>query len=561
MTTRIRRLLSGLGLIFLMVLSPHGHAGGQGIDIVFVLDNSGSMKTTDRQRMRIQAAKMFIHLLDEHDRAALISFSGQAYAITGLLPLSKPGNEQKLLRAIDQINDKGAFTNIYQALEKARELLITNKTRGRKRHILLMSDGKMDVGHSEQTLLLTERTLEAIAPRLARDRIKVHTLSFTKASNIPLMKLIAEDTRGEFTLLQTPDDIHRVFERIFQRAKKPNMLPVTEDSFVVDQAVKEIIILATKYRPDSRIVLETPDGDEISAQNHRPTTRWFQARQFDLITIRNPASGYWLIKYSESGNKAYIVTDLKLMVDTVSEVAANAPFLIQAWLEKSGKPVLKGPLVETTGFLMRLSGPGQRGSKRYSLEDTGLYGDEQALDGYHSLELKLDKPGEYRIDITAVGETFDRQKTVFVTVTEPEPDTDPFVLMDAPQPPPLPPRPPAPAEPASPATPPAATPAAQPPEPRHQEEPKPLPLPSKPQEHSGAAAEETPPPASGEQPEPEQDSHWLSGLLIFLLINIIVGAIAGAYFVIKKYRAGKKADDTPQDDNQETADPGNNKQE
>ncbi len=545
MPARVRHILSILLAAMLLAYSAYGPAAEPGVDIVFVLDSSGSMKQNDRERLRIQAAKMFIQLLDQHDRAALVSFSGKAYAVTRLLPLARPGNEQQLLKAVDKISDKGAFTNIYQALEKARELLVRHKSPGRKQHIILMSDGKMDVGQQERNLTLTERTLEAIAPRLARDRIKVHTIGFARSSNIPLLKLIAEDTRGVFTLLQGPEDIHQVFERIFQRAKQPDMLPVNEDSFVVDEAVREITVLATKYRPDSRITLETPDGDAISARHHGPSVRWYQARQFDLITIRNPASGYWLVKYSESGNKAYIVTDLKLQVETLPEVPVNSPFLVQAWLEKDGKRLKRGPLVQATGFVLKLKPPRGR-SKEYPLEDTGLYGDERALDGYHSLELKLDEPGEYRLDITAVGETFDRQKTVYVTVKQAAPQTAPFALMDAPQPPPLespkqaPQTPPAPPPVAAPAPPPQHTPAA----------------------HAPAA--ETHPAAEQEkhdaEPKPdeteaeEEESHWLGGLLIFLLLNVIIGASVGAYFVIKKYRKANKKETEEDDKKEEQAD-------
>ncbi len=548
MMARARRLLSILLATLLLAYSASNPAAEPGVDIVFVLDSSGSMKQSDRERLRIQAAKMFIQLLDKNDRAALVSFSGKAYAITGLLPLKQASNEQKLLKAVDKISDKGAFTNIYQALEKARELLVRHKSPGRKQHIILMSDGKMDVGRQERNLTLTERTLEAIAPRLARDRIKVHTISFARSSNIPLMKLIAEDTRGVFTLLQGPEDIHQVFEHIFQRAKRPDMLPVNEDSFVVDEAVKEITVLATKYRPDSRIILETPDGDTLSARRHGPSVRWYQARQFDLITLRNPASGYWLIKYSESGNKAYIVTDLKLQVETVPEVPVNSPFLVQAWLEKDGKRIKRGPLIQSTGFLLKLKPPRGR-SKEYSLEDTGLYGDERALDGYHSLELKLDKPGEYRLDITAVGETFDRQKTVYVTVKQPEPEINPFALMDAPQPPPL------------------ENPGQAPQAPPVVPTPAPVAPPAPSLEHTAPAAHE---PAADthstpeqenhdtetdhEEAEPEeQESHWLGGLLIFLLLNVIVGASVGAYFVIKKYRKANKKKDEEENQEQEKA--------
>jgi uncharacterized protein (DUF58 family) len=52
------------------------------IDVVLVMDSSGSMKKTDPQSLRIPAAKLFISLLKDGDRASVISFSGDIRTFT-----------------------------------------------------------------------------------------------------------------------------------------------------------------------------------------------------------------------------------------------------------------------------------------------------------------------------------------------------------------------------------------------------------------------------------------------------------------------------------------------
>lgn len=445
-----------LALIFVIGFGTSHAKTREGMDVVLVLDSSGSMKRNDPKRMRVEAAKMFVTLMDQKDRIAVVSFSGKAETKANLLSLDSPKNEAQLLKAIDKISASGAHTNIHDALSQGYRLL--KRSKRKEKILVLMSDGKMDVGEREKDRQLLESTLNVLTPALAKKGIKVYSIGFTENSYMPLLKLAAKDTNGHFALLKSANGIHQVFENIFERSKDPDMLPMQEDSFIVDKSVKEITIVASKFRPNSIISLENPSGEDFNEETESSRLKWFSAKKFDLITIKDPTPGYWQIKFSEGGNKAYVLTDLQLEVTaSKKEVQPGNPFQIQAWLEKKGKRVTKRRLLDTTAFRATITYP-DGSQEDTKLSDDGSEIGSERKDGIYGNTFIFTNEGLHKLSIYTQGETFDRQKAVFVTVkslgmqspfevqdepkvaatpmpmTEPEPQPEPVMEEPAPQP-------------------------------------------------------------------------------------------------------------------------------
>ena len=388
----------------------------KGMDVALVLDTSGSMKKNDPNQLRIQAAKLFVSLLSRNDKVSLVGFSNRAYPITPLLSLKNRKNETKILNAIEKMSAKGQYTNLHDAISSGYALLEKQKNSQRTRHIILMSDGKMDLGNQETNLRLLEKTLDDLTPKLAAANIKLHTIAFTPDSYIPLLKLAAEDTEGQFVLLKNADGIHQVFENIFERTKSPEMLPMDNDSFIVDSNVKEVTIVASKFKPNSVVTIESPDGEEISEAQHNKNVNWFKARKFDLVTIKKPARGYWLIKYSEGGNKAYIVSDITLELSTTKKHAEpGAPLHIQASLKKKNQRIRNKSILKSTSFTVKVTSPTGAEIENPLLDDGSEIGSERK-DGIYGISYAFEKQGPYKVEVTAKGETFDRKKTLFVEV-------------------------------------------------------------------------------------------------------------------------------------------------
>lgn len=415
--TNIQRKLACIFITLLFSTSLAVNAlEKRALDVAIIMDTSSSMKKNDPGRLRIEAAKLFVALLDRKDRVALISFSGRAYPITRFLSLNERKNEQKILKSIEQLVSNGKYTNLHDALLRGYELLTQQTNSHNAKHIILLSDGKMDLGNEERNLRLLEKTLSEITPKLAEANIKVHTLALTKQSYVPLLKLTAQDTDGQFILLDSPEGIHQVFERLFERTKRPEMIPLSEESFVLDKAVNELTIVASKLKPDSTIEIASPDGNDFTLANHTANVKWFSAKQFDLITIKKPAKGYWLVKYSEGGNKVYILSDFKLEASTTKRKAEpGSPLQIQAYLSKKSKKINRRSLLRTTEFKAKVTSPSGAVIENLLADDGSEIGSERG-DGIYGISYVFDLEGTYKVEVTAIGQTFDRKKTLFIDV-------------------------------------------------------------------------------------------------------------------------------------------------
>ena len=414
-------LLICLTLASLTLVTSQLYAKEQSLDVAIIIDTSGSMGKNDPHKLRTEAAKLFVSLLDRKDRVSLVSFSGRAYPVTRFLSLNERRNEQKLIKSIDQLITNGKFTNLHDALLRGYELLTKTSKKGHAKHIILMSDGRMDLGNEERNLRLLEKTLDELTPKLSKADIKVHTVAFTKKAYIPLLKLAAEDTQGQFILLENANGVHQVFETLFERTKTPEMLPLTEDSFVLDKSVKELTIVATKFKPYSNITISAPDGEDLSKKNLNDNVKWFASKQFDLITIKNPAKGYWLVKYSEGGNKAYIITDFKLeATSTKRHAEPGSPLQIQAYLSKKDRKIKRKSLLRSTEFKVKVTSPVGVVIENLLIDDGSEIGSERN-DGIYGISYAFELEGTYKLEVTAKGQTFDRKKTLFIDVKSTNP--------------------------------------------------------------------------------------------------------------------------------------------
>jgi len=388
-----------------------GSGDKAGLDVVLVMDSSGSMKKTDPLSLRIPAAKLFISLLDKKDRAGIISFSGDASSLSPLLPLDSDNNINALMEATEKITSSGLYTNLYEALNKGFEVLDGEKKAGRERIIVLMSDGMMDVGDAEKDRDLIEKLKTGLTGALVESGIKVYAIAFTGGSDRQLLEKVSKQTGGFFNIAMTDKDFHVVFTSIFESLKSPDMLPVSDNGFLIDKSVEEVTIVATKDAAGAMIQLTSPDGHKYSFRNTPLETEWFASGNFDMITMKKPVEGKWEILFSAGkNNKAYVITDLNLAADFNEKYPLFGETLdVGAWLEKEGKPITEKDILEKISISFELSGPDGRTSSLAPF-DKG--------DGVFSRKIELYTAGNYRLRITADGKTFQREKTFTFKVAD-----------------------------------------------------------------------------------------------------------------------------------------------
>ncbi len=488
------------------------------------MDSSGSMKKTDPERRRVAAAKLFIALLGKDDRVGVISFSDAGYPVIGLTPARAKAEQEKLFKAVDKVSSKGAYTNLYAALQAAQTMLVHEGSAGRAQYILLMSDGQMDTGNQQRDTALGQKLHSELLPRIEKQGARVYTLAFTANSDSRALQTMATSTHGLYRLAATDKDLHAVFATFFESSKSPDMLPIDGGRFKADSSIDEVNIVASKENADVQVSLEDPDGHRHTAKQPGAGIRWMPAAGFDLITVPHPKPGTWKLLSTSGQSKAYIVTDLSLATDTKNaDLPANAEPLVQAWLSRDDAVVTQKEILASTQFFAELKRPDGKLAK-FSLFDNAKLGDKITGNGIYAGSVDAYLPGTYELRLVAKNPTFERSVVRYFNVLPPAPGAAPPAVEH-----------------------PAAvspTPAVSPPPTTEETHPTPTPEPTPADTHADTRAPAHPPEKTEATLNP-----WMA-LGVFTVINLILGSIAaGVVFWLrkKKTKAGMPTGDDDED--------------
>ncbi|MCW9012835.1 MAG: VWA domain-containing protein [Gammaproteobacteria bacterium] len=393
------------------------------LDALVIMDSSGSMKKTDPRELRKPAAKLFITLLGNEDKLSVVSFSSQAWPITFLTQLNTETNKDKAIKATDRVSSKGIYTNIHAAIVKGIDMLKASKALDRDPIIVLMSDGKMDVGDANKSTELRQQIFDELIPQLKQHHIKIYSIAFTENSDQTLLQEIADATEGRYALAASDDVLHKVFAKIFEQSKEPNLLPLSENQFVVDPSIREITIIANKKSDQSKIYLESPGGHRYNSNFKKQGLKWFESPGFDMITLSKPEAGNWKILFSDDDNKAYIVADIKLRTQFEYNTESYYPeLMIKTWFDKDDATVSNNELLNNMELVLEIEHPDG------SIDKQDI--DAANADGIFTTRYKPTMDGIYAASIIATSKTFQRQQIFSfraVIPKQPPPEPEPEI--------------------------------------------------------------------------------------------------------------------------------------
>lgn len=122
-----------------------------GNNLVFLIDVSGSMSSSDKLPLLKTAFCYLTEQLTERDRVSIVTYSGEEKVVLE----GCPGDQkQRILDAVNSLEAHGA-TNGEQGLRKAYQLAADWKIEGGNNRIIMASDGDLNVGISSKEELKT----------------------------------------------------------------------------------------------------------------------------------------------------------------------------------------------------------------------------------------------------------------------------------------------------------------------------------------------------------------------------------------------------------------------
>lgn len=275
----------------------------EGVDVIFVMDYSGSMKTNDPQGIAPNMVKAFIdsvHSADIH--IGFVAYNDRLLAATSPLPVGSSDERQMLKELIDTAGYSGN-TDIGLGLRYAYDLVTQEKER--KKVIVLISDGESDLKGSGTGRLLKDSVLdvEYTAGRCEEENIPIYTIAFGKydGSAVTLKELSGRTGAGMY-LVEKPETLIEVLYGIFPDNMDYSIQKMTEGVYA--PGVQNILLKLDEAYLDELDVLM------ISPQTIGAVNILYGGERLEAVNLNN----YAVAKITEIEPK---IKELTLQTETV----------------------------------------------------------------------------------------------------------------------------------------------------------------------------------------------------------------------------------------------------
>lgn len=418
----IWRNLLGKALLLLMtfmaVQTPVLAQEAENADLRVLIDISGSMLKNDPKNLRRPALRMLVGLMQPGTRAGTWTFARWVNMLVKHGDVDAEWKQQALALS-NEIASPGQFTNIEEALYRATRDWEGGDSRYR-RHIVLLTDGMVDISKKPgENASSRERILNALLPRIKNNGARIHAIALSERADHELLRRLAAETDGWYQQINEAEELQKVFLRIFEKAGRPDTVPLNGNRFQLDGSIREATILVFNAASGKQPRLITPSGAVIDGDKAVTGVNWHRDTGYTLITVANPEPGEWQLDADvDPDNRVMVVTDLKLNVSELpNRLVVGEEVSLMASLASDGKTITRQDFLDLLEVAVKRRTPDTEST--LPINDQGDAGDSQAKDGYFGVAFADQFPAdEVELLVQAKSPTFVREKRHVLSVVE-----------------------------------------------------------------------------------------------------------------------------------------------
>lgn len=377
------------------------------VNVLFILDDSGSMAGNDPNDLRYTAAKLFIASLDDQDQVAAIRFSSQSsLIISEFTPVGNSAQKAGLLEALQPVKADG-YTDVKAALNDAEVLIQAAGGTGSKTVVIFLTDGKPEIpnpytGYEDEAL--------AVAKRLGAP---VYAIALTHQSQSAFLNQVAAQTGGKVIPAKSANDLLDSYLQILGDLKDRTVMgegavhSPAETAIHLDLALMPYVSKVTfivSQDPGVKAHLLGPDGTEIVPNQPQVSFAMTSDPNFSAYTVSNPASGDWTFRLQGSGSaQVRAILHSRLRTKIISPggmIEAGQPMPITVSLIEEQEDGTAIKVVGDASFSALVTLPDGTRQSLDAFYDDGTHGDPLAGDGNFTREfVETGQPGTYRIAV------------------------------------------------------------------------------------------------------------------------------------------------------------------
>ena len=390
------------------------------LDVALLIDESLSMRRTDSEKLRLEAAKTFVDLARRSTRIGRVTVIGFDHKARILAPLTSPAQTDVLYKAIERIRAFGQ-TDMDGALDMARTAF--GESDASARAVVLLTDGKDEPGRYRDA-----------HRAFAEKHWSVYTVGLSKRADTEVLQRIAHDTGGEYHEAPTNTELQDIFGRICLtlqkkvpiRSRELRLVPnaPVDDPLPVDDTISAMTISLKASQPDVAFALRHPKGTVLTPDlpKDQRGISYDRKAAYQYYDLWSPTPGAWAARVqapqpTRATLSATAVTPLLLRTYPLKTAYYRGePIEIAASLAY-GNSILADTRVEA-----RVLPPDGR-PVTVSLHDDGQHQDTRPNDGvFAGFFPGSETPGRCTIRLLASGTTprgnrFEREVLLTTTIS------------------------------------------------------------------------------------------------------------------------------------------------
>ena len=171
------------------------------LDLVFLIDTSGSMDGPDRLGLLKQSLLLMLPELGREDRIGIVVYAGSAGVVLEMTPAT---SRDEIGRSLEHLTAGGSTAGA-EGLQAAYDLVRRSGEQGRIGRVLLATDGDFNVG------LSTDEELKSFIEDRRDEGVYFSVLGFGRGNyNDALMQVLAQNGNGQAAYIDTLSEARKV---------------------------------------------------------------------------------------------------------------------------------------------------------------------------------------------------------------------------------------------------------------------------------------------------------------------------------------------------------------
>ena len=305
-------------------------------DVRVLVDVSGSMKKADPKAVRGPATALLAALLPDQSRGGIWLFGSDVRELVPYGPVD--ARWDALGKPIEaSIGSTDRFTHMESALR-------TGITAGGDQtteacHIILITDGIVDVqGGKDASGASRDRILKTVLPDATEKGCRIHTIALSDKADLPLLRQIAIQTDGLFTLLDQAGDLIPVMLDALELALHSQQLPVRNQEIQIDADIRQVRFI--RLGSDTPIALRSTERT-INTKDQSNDISYYSGTGYQTLIWSNPVPGrYTLTEQFGPTDRILIDSDVRLELGELPPtISADQTLGLNASISNKGAPI------------------------------------------------------------------------------------------------------------------------------------------------------------------------------------------------------------------------------